>query len=95
VVTTTSVPNTSTSTATNLSAPCTTAAAAAVLPGYRVLDIHCGGGWAAGAMSNSHFDAAYLLQSSNGHWVRVTGASVCTNGSIPPSVLDVSPCKVS
>jgi hypothetical protein len=90
------VANTTTSTAMNVSAPCTAAAAESALSADdRVLDIHCGGGWAAGAMTNGHYDAAYLLQSSNGHWVRVTNTSVCTSGSIPPAVLDVSPCKVS
>jgi peptidoglycan hydrolase-like protein with peptidoglycan-binding domain len=93
------VPTSTTSTtsaATSLSAPCTSAAVAAALPSSdKVISFQCAGGWAAGSFSNGVYDAAYLLQSSSGKWVRITAVSVCTSGSIPTAILDVSPCKVS
>jgi peptidoglycan hydrolase-like protein with peptidoglycan-binding domain len=92
--TTTTVGTTTTTAATNLSAPCTVTGVAAALPaGDTVTTFKCAQGWAAGSLNNESYEAAYLLQSSGGKWVRVTGVSVCSNGSIPAAILDVSPAR--
>jgi hypothetical protein len=69
--------------------------ASALPAGETVTTFQCAQGWAAGSMNNGSYEAAYLLQSSNGKWVRVTNVSVCTSGSVPAAILNVSPCKVS
>jgi peptidoglycan hydrolase-like protein with peptidoglycan-binding domain len=93
--TTTTVPSTTT-TAAGAMAACTKPAIQAALPaGQTVVDVQCARGWAAGAMTNSQYDSAYLLRSSNGVWVQPP-ADACTNASynIPNVILNVSPCKV-
>lgn len=95
-----SAPSTTSPTAhsTVAAAPCTAAAIGQAVPsGDKVISYQCGGGWAAGSWTNSDYAAAFLLQSSNGRWVKAP-ANACQNAAvlgIPSNVLDVSPCKVS
>ncbi|MGO8873877.1 MAG: hypothetical protein ACLQPH_21230 [Acidimicrobiales bacterium] len=69
--------------------------AAALPAGDKVVTFQCAHGCAAGSMIHGSFAAAYLLQATNGTWVRATASSVCSSTSIPAAILAVSPCKVS
>jgi hypothetical protein len=90
---------------TSASAPCTVAAASAALAPDTASSIACGGGWAAGAASNTQYDYAYLLHDVNGTWTSIDNdqsqgemQQACATGNplaIPESVLAVSPCRVS
>jgi peptidoglycan hydrolase-like protein with peptidoglycan-binding domain len=95
---TTASSTTTTTSASTVAAPCTAAAISAALqPGETLNSYQCGGGWAAGAWTNSMYTAAFLLKSSNGAWVQPP-SNACANASalgIPADVLNVSPCKVS
>ncbi len=93
--TSTTVPATTTTSAGAMAA-CTKPAIQAALPaGETVVDVQCAKGWAAGAMTNSQYDSAFLLRSSNGVWTQPP-TDACTNTSynIPNVILNVSPCRV-
>lgn len=86
-------------------APCTKAALEAGLGKdddgnqIKVLSFKCDAGWASGPDlfgqgTDNEIEAAFLLKDESGTWV-VPNPLPCDDKSIPPAILNRSPCKVS